>query len=326
MHYLLLFIVICFSHVQADAISDIKQRGHLNCGVTTGLPGFSYMDQSGEWRGFEVDYCRGIAAALFNDINKVKFVPLTNQMQFIALNMKQVDVLARVISVNYTRANQLNGLFPVIHYFDDETIMTYRFKGKKLSELDGKTICLVSGSTAEKNLYHYAQNHRWSYKPLVMSRGQLAVRALTSGRCQALAGDRSSLYVFKQELPNDGDVKIFDESIAIEPLSLMVRDADLDLYRLIQWLHYTLVKAEEIAITKKTLQEKNMTPELFNEKMNIRALDLDFMNNHWMYQVISAIGNYGEIFSLNLQNELNIPRNKNKLVGEGGMMYAPSLN
>ena len=130
MHYLLLFIVICFSHVQADAISDIKQRGHLNCGVTTGLPGFSYMDQSGEWRGFEVDYCRGIAAALFNDINKVKFVPLTNQMQFIALNMKQVDVLARVISVNYTRANQLNGLFPVIHYFDDETIMTYRFKGK----------------------------------------------------------------------------------------------------------------------------------------------------------------------------------------------------
>ena len=153
MRWLLIIFSLCLQFAKADILSEIKSRGFLNCGVTTGLPGFSTMSEDGQWTGFEVDYCRGIAAAIFNDPSKVKFVPLTNQMQFLALNMKQVDVLARDISINYTRATQLSGVFPITHYFDDEAVLTYGLTIKSLKDLDGKTICLVSGSTTEQNLY-----------------------------------------------------------------------------------------------------------------------------------------------------------------------------
>ncbi len=326
MRWLLIIFLCLIQTIQANIIPEIKKRGVLNCGVTTGLPGFSFMNEKGEWAGFEVDYCRGIAAAIFNDPNKVKFIPLTNQMQFLALNMKQVDVLARVISINYTRATQLSGMFPVTHYFDDEAVLIYNLNIKKLSDLDGKTICLVSGSTTEQNLYHYALTQGWHYKPLVMSRGQLAVRALASGRCKALAGDRSSLYVFKNELPKPKQANVFDESIALEPLGLMVRQSDIDLYQLIQWMHYALVLSEQKNITQATIASKQLTLSDFNEQMGIMSLTMSHLPDHWLYQVINAVGNYGEIYSRNLTKPLNIPRNNNKLMSQGGMMYSPSFN
>lgn len=326
MRWLLIILFCLIQTLQANIIPEIKKRGMLNCGVTTGLPGFSFMNEKGVWKGFEVDYCRGIAAAIFNDPNKVKFIPLTNQMQFLALNMKQVDVLARVISINYTRATQLSGLFPVTHYFDDEAVLTYNMKIKKLSDLDGKTICLVSGSTTEQNLYHYAVTQGWHYKPLVMSRGQLAVRALASGRCKAMAGDRSSLYVFRNELPRPEQANVFEESIALEPLSLMVRQDDIDLYQLIQWMHYALVSSEQKNITQGMITSKQLTPSAFNEQMAIMSVSMSDLSESWLYQVIGAIGNYGEIFNKNLTKPLMIPRNKNNLISQGGMMYAPSFN
>lgn len=320
------FLLFLSQLVYADIIPEIKARGYLNCGVTTGLPGFSYMNDNGQWSGFEVDYCRGIAVAIFNDPQKVKFIALSNQMQFLALNMKQVDVLARVISINYTRSTQLSGLFPVTHYIDDEAILTYRLNINQLSELDNKTICVVSGSTAEQNLYRYATNHGWSYKPLVMSRGQLAVRALASGRCRAMVGDRSSLYVFKKELPKPELVNISDESIGLEPLGLMIRENDIDLYRLIQWTHYTLVAAEANEITKDILVNGQLSLQSFNEKLNISQLTFKQLQENWMYHLIANIGNYGEIFATNLTKPLGIPRNMNNLITNGGLMYAPSLN
>ena len=326
MRWLLIIFSLCVQFAQANILSEIKSRGFLNCGVTTGLPGFSTMSEDGQWTGFEVDYCRGIAAAIFNDPSKVKFVPLTNQMQFLALNMKQVDVLARDISINYTRATQLSGLFPVTHYFDDEAVLTYGLTIKNLKDLDGKTICLVSGSTTEQNLYRYAVNHGWSYKPLVMSRGQLAVRALASGRCHALAGDRSSLYIFKSELSKPSQVNIFSESIALEPLGIMVREGDLDLYRLIQWVHYALVTAESKDITQDMIKHNALTQDEFNKQMGIKRLPFAKLSNDWIYQVVFAVGNYGEIYSRNLTIPLHIPRNKNNLIANGGLMYAPSLN
>ncbi|MEE2769466.1 MAG: transporter substrate-binding domain-containing protein [Pseudomonadota bacterium] len=320
------FLLFLSQLVYADIIPEIKARGYLNCGVTTGLPGFSYMNDNGQWSGFEVDYCRGIAVAIFNDPQKVKFIALSNQMQFLALNMKQVDVLARVISINYTRSTQLSGLFPVTHYIDDEAVLTYRLNINQLSELDNKTICVVSGSTAEQNLYRYATNHGWSYKPLVMSRGQLAVRALASGRCRAMVGDRSSLYVFKKELPKPELVNISDESIGLEPLGLMIRENDIDLYRLIQWMHYTLVAAEANEITKDILVNGQLSLQSFNEKLNISQSTFKQLQENWMYHLIVNIGNYGEIFVTNLTKPLGIPRSMNNLITNGGLMYAPSLN
>lgn len=321
-----LIIFFLFQSVHAEILSIIKDRGWLNCGVTTGLPGFSYIDAKGKWQGFEVDYCRGLALAIFNDPAKVKFVPLANHMQFIALNTKQVDVLARVISVNYTRSTQLKGAFPVIHYFDDEAIMTYQFDVKQSKDLNDKTICLVSGSTAEHNLYRYAKKQGWKYRPLIMSRGQLAVRALAYGRCHAIAGDRSSLFLFRQELPHPAKANILKESIAIEPLSLMVREDDLDLLRLIQWMHYVLVNAEANHITKAMLTQKEIGLNAFNQMMNIRNVSMGSLPVNWMYQVVYGLGNYGEIFERNLTQPYQIPRNKNRLYDQGGLMYAPNLN
>lgn len=326
MRLLLIILSVLVQVVSADIISEIKSRGNLNCGVTTGLPGFSFMNAQGRWEGFEIEYCRGIAAAIFNDPEKVKFIPLTNQMQFLALNMKQVDVLARVISVNYTRATQLSTIFPVIHYFDDDAILTYKLEIKKLSDLNDKTICLVSGSTTEQNLYRFALKHGWQYKPLVISRGQLAVRALTSGRCQAIAGDRSSLYIFKSELPKPEFANVFDESIGLEPLGLMIREDDLDLYSLIQWMHYSLINAEANNITKNELLSQQITLDQFNDQMGISKASLNQLSKDWIYQVVISIGNYGEIFTKNLTEPLKIPRNKNDLISKGGLMYSPSLN
>ena len=310
----------------ADVIKTIKARGYLNCGVSSGLPGFSSLNEQGQWQGFEVSYCRGIAAAIFNDPTKVVFVPLVNQVQFIALMKKQVDVLARTISINYTRSLKFNGLFPVIHYYDDSSLMVRDKTINRIEGLNHKTICLVAGSTTEETLTHYALAHGLTYKPLVLNGGQLAARAFSHGRCDAIAGDRSALYIFRKGMLHPEDVKILEEGFSLEPLSLMVRKDDLDLYRLIKWMHYTLVAAEAQTVTKKSLQNESIPLDMFIKRLNINALKWSDLSQNWMYQVVYHIGNYGEIFDANLTKPLGIPRSKNNLITKGGLMYAPNFN
>jgi general L-amino acid transport system substrate-binding protein len=324
---LIILVIYILAHMcYADVIATIKARGYLNCGVTSGLPGFSALNEQGQWQGVEVSYCRGIAAAIFNDPTKVVFVPLVNQVQFIALMKKQVDVLARTISVNYTRSLKFKSLFPVIHYFDDATLMVHDKRIQHIEGLNNKTICLVAGSTTEETLTRYAILHGLSYKPLVLNSGQLAVRAFSHGRCDAFAGDRSALYIFRKGMLKPDSVHILEDSFSLEPMSLMVRQEDLDLERLIKWMHYVLVAAEAHGINKQDLQDGSITMDAFIKTLNIHVLQWSDLPQTWMYQVVYHLGNYGALFKANLTDPLGIPRHKNQLIAEGGLMFSPNFN
>ena len=177
MKLVLCFISILF-HVYADTISNIKQRGFLNCGVSTGLPGFSTLSDRGEWHGFDVDICRAIAVSIFDDPHKVKFIPLTNQMKFNALQYQKIDVLSRVTSFNYSN-DQKNGLiFAGVTFFDSQGVMVYKQPNvKTLKDLNGLTICLISGTTSERNLVKYSNEYNITFETISFETGSFALKA-----------------------------------------------------------------------------------------------------------------------------------------------------
>lgn len=312
-------------------VSQIKSRGYLKCGVSTGLPGFSAINQNGKWEGFDVDFCKAIAAAILGDANKVEYIPLDAKARFMALTAKAVDVLVRNTTWNLTREASLNILFPAVNFYDGQGVMVAKSTGlKQIHELDGASICVIQGTTSEINLSHYFANRQLTFNPIYFDRVEQMVRSYEKGRCDAITSDRSQLHVMRRVLSKPQDSVVLDEVISKEPLSPVVRDDDPDFSKLVRWVVFATIQAEEWDLTVDNCTEKAQSnadiKKFLGMSQNVAPL-LGLMEDY-VVKILAGVGNYGQIYERNLGmgSDIQIKRDANNLWvnGSGGLMYAMS--
>ena len=310
-------------------IEKVKQAGTLVCGVSTGLAGFSQPDSQGRFSGLDVDICKAIAAAVLGDPNKVKYVPLTAQQRFTALQSGEIDVLSRNTTDTLQRDVELGLNFAPVVFYDGQGFMVPKKLGvKSAKELGGATVCVQPGTTTELNLADYFRANTMEFKPLVIEKLDELVAAYLSGRCDALTTDRSGLAAIRTaRAPNPDEHVILPEIISKEPLAPAIRQGDDQWADVVRWVVYALIEAEEKGITAKNLDEmlKSEDPEvkrLLGATPGMgKALGLD---EKWAYNGIKSVGNYGEIFDRNVGKDspLKLERGLNALWKQGGLMYA----
>ncbi len=311
----------------ANTFEAVRARGTLICGVNTGLAGFAQPDSQGVWRGFDVDYCRAYAAAIFGDPNKVRYVPTTAQNRFTALQSGEVDVLSRNTTWTLSRDTSLGFDFTGTNFYDGQGFMVKASAGVKTAkELDGATICVQPGTTTEQNLTDWARANRIRFTPVVIERLEEVVSAYLAGRCDAYTTDVSGLAATRSAQQRPADHVILPDVISKEPLSPLVRQGDARFADVIRWVHFALLSAEEFGITQANAQQAlqgDNRPEV--QRMLGRNGDLGRMlglDNAWALNVLRAVGNYGEIFDRNLK-PIGLQRGPNALWTQGGLQYSP---
>jgi general L-amino acid transport system substrate-binding protein len=326
-------IVGTVSGAQAGATLDaVRSKGFVQCGVNAGLAGFSNPDSAGNWTGLDVDFCRAIAVALFNDPNKVKFTPLSAQQRFPAIQSGEVDLLSRNTTATLTRDTSLGLNFAPVTYYDGQAFMVNNKLGvKSAKELDGATVCVQSGTTTELNLADYFRANNMTYNPVVIEAVDEVNAAFFAGRCDVLTTDASGLAGTRASVaPNPADYTILPEIISKEPLSPAVRQGDEQWYDIVKWVVYATIDAEEKGISSKNVDEhlNSKNPDvqrLLGTSPGMgKALGLD---EKWAYNIIKTVGNYGEIFERNVgvNTPLKLERGLNALWTNGGLQYALPL-
>jgi general L-amino acid transport system substrate-binding protein len=311
----------------AATLEEVKARGDLRCGVNTGLAGFAAPDDRGEWRGLDADFCRAVAAAIFRDPSKVKFVPLNAKERFTALQSGEIDLLSRNTTWTMSRDTSLGLTFAGVMYYDGQGFMARKAKGlKSVAELAGASICVQTGTTNEQNLADYFTTRDLSYRPVVFERLVEAVSAYNSGRCDAFTTDSSQLISERARLPDADASEIIPELISREPLGPAVRQGDDQWANIVRWTYYALLNAEAEGVTSKNIDEMmgSSNPAI----RRLLGLEGGFgegigLKNDWVVQIIKAVGNYGESFERNLGagSPLKIPRGLNALWRDGGLQY-----
>jgi general L-amino acid transport system substrate-binding protein len=313
----------------AQTLTTIKNRGELICGTNGTLAGFGLPDPQGNWTGFDVDFCRAIAAAIFNDPTKVKFVPLTAKDRFTALQSGEIDVLSRNTTWTLSRDTSLGLDFVAVTYYDGQGFMVRRaLKVNSALELNGAAVCVQQGTTSELNLADYFRANQMQLKTVTFATGDEARKAYESGRCDAYTTDSSGLYGERQKLAVPGDHIVLPEIISKEPLTPAVRHGDSQWTDIVRWTHFAMVDAEELGVTKANVDEKLKSddPEtrrmLGAEGQYGEALGL---TNDWVYRIVKHVGNYGEVFERNIGqgSPLKIVRGLNALWTKGGLQYGP---
>ncbi len=312
----------------AGALLDaIKARGNLICGVNTGLAGFSIADSQGNWTGIDVDYCKGVAAAVFGDASKVQYVPLSSQQRFTALQSGEVDILSRNTTWTLTRDGSLGGLFPATWVYDGQGFMVPKSLGvSSAKELNGATVCVQTGTTTELNLADYFRATGMTFQPVVFEGLQESITAFFSGRCDVYTTDASGLASIRSaNAPKPDDFVILPELISKEPLGPMIRRGDEDFFVITRWVAFATFEAEELGVTKANVDEmlKSTNPSIqrllgVSGELGSKTLKLD---DKWAYNVIKSIGNYGDIWERNV-TPIGLPRGANNLWTKGGLHYA----
>jgi general L-amino acid transport system substrate-binding protein len=319
------------AHAGKD-LDAVRARGTLLCGVGNGTAGFMIADSQGKWTGLSVDICRAIGAALFGDAGKVRYVPLTAQTRFTALQSGDVDVIVVNATATLTRDTALGLDFPGVYYYDGQGFLVAKKLGvKSVKELNGATFCVQPGSTAELNLADYARTNKMTYKTVVIEKADEIRAAFFSGRCDALSNDASALAsVRAANVPAPGkseDFEILPEIISKEPLGPAVRQGDNQFEDIVRWSLYALLEAEEYGITSKNVDEmlKSDNPSI-KRILGVtpglgKALGVD---EKWAYNIVKQVGNYGESFERNvgMGSPLKIERGLNALWTKGGLQYA----
>ena len=310
-------------------LDAVKARGQVVCGVNTGLAGFSAADSSGNWTGLDVDICKAVAAATLGDASKVKWVPLTAQQRFTALQSGEIDILSRNTTFTLTRDASLGLSDTAVTYYDGQGFMVpTKSKIKSAKQLKGQTVCVQSGTTTEKNLTDFSKANNLNIKPVVIEGFEASTAAYFSGRCIAYTTDASGLASIRnKEAKNPADHVILPELISKEPLGPMVRRGDDEWRSIVTWVIFGLLEAEENGITKANLEQMKSSDSpaigriLGTKDDTGKLLGLD---KDWMARAIAATGNYGEIFERNVgpKSPLGLPRGKNNLWSEGGLQYA----
>ena len=316
---------------QANTLDTVKQRGTVACGVSTGLPGFSDRDDKGNWSGFDVDFCRALAAALFDDPARVTYVPLNAAERFDALKAGKIDVLSRNSTWTIEREATLGLLFTAILYHDGQGFLVLRHPDMiSALELDHAKICVQKGTTSELNLPDYFHYNNMTLDLHVRDTVEEAMKELQAGGCDVFTADQSALYAERTELQKPADATILPDVISKEPLGPVVRGDDVAWFNLVKWVAFGLVDAEELGVTSQNLDQARAS-----KKPEVRRLigaEGDFgprlgVDNTFVARAVKAVGNYSEMFERNLGtgSKLRIPRGLNQLWSAGGVMYAPPM-
>jgi len=314
----------------AGTLDAVKARGELVCGANPGLAGFGLPDDKGVYKGLDVDECRAIAAAIFNDPTKVKFLPINAKDRPTILASGEIDVLIR--NTTWTLGRQEGGMFFTgVNYYDGQGFMVRKSLGVDSAlKLDGASVCVQQGTTTELNLADYFRSHNLKFEAVVFATDEETVKAYDSGRCDAYTTDASGLYSERLKLAKPDDNIVLPEIISKEPLGPSVRKDDLAWFQIVQWTHFALVTAEELGVTQANVDEmlKSPNPEI----RRLLGLEGDFgqqlgLTNDWAYRMIKGVGNYGEIFERNvgMSSPIKIARGINALWNKGGLQYAPPI-
>jgi general L-amino acid transport system substrate-binding protein len=308
-------------------LNSVKQKGFLTCGSNTGLAGFGLPDAQGNWKGLDVDLCRAIAAAIFDDPTKVRFIPLSAKDRFTALQSGEVDVLSRNSTVTMSRDTQLGLDFPAVNYYDGQGFMVRKKLGvSSAKELNGASICTQQGTTTELNLADYFRANNMKYEVVSFATSDETFKAYDAGRCDAFTTDASGLYAERLRASAPDDHIVLPEIISKEPLGPAVRHGDNQWGDIVRWVFNAMLDAEELGVTQANVdQMKNSeNPEikrlLGTEGKFGEAIGL---TNDWAVRVIKRVGNYGETFDRNVGegSPLKIKRGQNALWTKGGLQY-----
>jgi general L-amino acid transport system substrate-binding protein len=312
-------------------VDAIKARGQLVCGVNVGLAGFSAADSNGNWSGLDVDYCKAVAAALLGDATKVKWVPLTAQQRFTALQSGEVDILSRNTTNTLSRDASLGLHFVGVNYYDGQGFLVNKGKITSAKQLKGATVCVQSGTTTEKNLTDFSRAHKLNIKAVVFEKLEASTGAYFAGRCQAYTTDASGLASIRaKEAKVPADHVILPDLISKEPLGPMIRRGDDEFFAISKWVLNGLIEAEEYGITQANVDQMKTSTDPQVGRMLGSTEDLGKhlgLDKEWLARSIKAVGNYGEMFERNVgpKTAINLPRGKNNLWSAGGFMYAAPL-
>lgn len=316
------------SAAHAGATYDnVKKKGFVQCGVSTGIAGFSIADSKGQWTGLDVDMCRSIAALMFNDATKFKVTPLNTQQRFTALQSGEIDVLTRNTTQTLTRDTTLGLIGAGVNYYDSQGVMVKKdLKLKSAKELGGATICVQPGTTTELNLADWFRGNKIDFKPVVIDKFDEIVRAFTSGRCDAFTTDKSQLASIRSTLENADNFEILPENFSKEPLGPMVRQGDEAWLNVVRWALFASIEAEEYGITSKNVDEmlKSTNPSIQRILGTSPGMGKNLgVDEKWAYTIVKQVGNYGEVFERNLgqASPMKLPRGLNAQWKDGGVMY-----
>lgn len=319
------------SPASAQTLNSVKTRGMLNCGANGTLAGFGLPDAQGKWTGLDVDVCSAVAAAVLNDANKVKFVPLSAKDRFTALQSGEVDVLVRNTTWTSSRDSSLGLNFTGVDYYDGQGFMVRKsLKVNSALELGDASVCVQQGTTTELNLADYFHGHNMKLKTVTFATANEAVKAYDTGRCDAYTTDASGLYAERMRLANPDDHIVLPEIISKEPLGPAVRHGDDQWFDIVKWTLFAMINAEELNITSKNIDEmvKSTNPDVkrfvgtegnYGEQLGL--------TKDWAVRIIKQVGNYGKSFDRNVGagSPLKIDRGLNKLWNKGGIQYAPPI-
>ncbi|UFN48873.1 amino acid ABC transporter substrate-binding protein [Roseomonas sp. OT10] len=312
----------------AATLDAIRARGTLICGVNTGLAGFAQPDSQGAWKGFDVDFCRAVAAAILGDASKVRYVPTTAQNRFTALQSGEVDLLSRNTTWTMSRDTSLGFDFGAITFFDGQGFMVKKALGvNSAKELNGATICVQPGTTTEQNLTDWARSNNVQFTPVVIERLEELVSAYVAGRCDAYTTDVSGLAATRSAQPTPADHVILPEVISKEPLGPAYRHGDQRFGDIVHWVHYAMLTAEELGIDSKNIDRMANDPRPDVQRLVGKTGDLGQMvtlQPNWAVNVIKQVGNYAEVFERHL-TPIGIQRGPNAQWTKGGLQYAPPL-
>jgi general L-amino acid transport system substrate-binding protein len=324
-------VAVAASAASAQTLKTVQSRGMLNCGANGVLGGFGLPDAQGNWTGLDVDFCRALAAAIFNDASKVKFVALTAKDRFTALQSGDVDVLARNTTWTSSRDTSLGLNFTGINYYDGQGFMVRKaLKVNSALELNDAAVCVQQGTTTELNLADYFRSNKMKLKTVTFATANEAIKAYDTGRCDAFTTDASGLYAERLRLANAAEHIVLPEIISKEPLGPSVRHGDDQWMDVVKWTFYAMINAEELGITAANVAEmaKSDNPDIkrllgtegnYGEQLGL--------SKDWAVNVIKTVGNYGESFDRNVGagSPLKIDRGLNKLWSKGGLQYAPPV-
>ena len=313
----------------AATLDDVKARGKLNCGVSTGLPGFSAPDANGEWEGFDVDVCRAVASAVFGDPQAVDFVPATGKTRFTALASGEIDLLSRNTTWTFSRDVDLKFTFVGVNYYDGQGFIAPKALGVgSAKELDGATVCIQTGTTTELNLADFFRKNNISYEPVPIETNSEAQQQYLAGACDVYTTDASGLAATRATFETPADHVLLPEIISKEPLGPLVRHGDDEWGDIVRWSLNAMIAAEELGVNSDNVGE--MAAEAGNNPEVNRLLgtegklgEMIGLEADWAKNIIEQVGNYGEVFEANIgeSTPIGLARGLNAQWTDGGLMY-----
>ena len=322
---------ITYERYDTKTLKRTIRRGDVLCGVNKGLPGFSIPDDKGDWSGFDVDFCRAVAAAIFDDPKKAKFIPLDANERFKELQSRKVDILSRNSTWSMSRETNYDLYFPAVAYYDGQGFMLPRSRNiDSALDLNNSKVCVQEGTTTVLNVADHFRTNNMKYTEVKLAKLEDVLKAYEGGKCDTFTADVSQLYALRLNLIQPSDHVILPDVISKEPLAPVVRQRDDDWMMLVKWTLYAMINAEELGVTSKNIDEalKSKKPDVMRLVGTEGAYGEDLgLSKDWAARIIRHVGNYGEVYERNVGegSKLKIPRGLNSLWSNGGIQYAPPI-